>query len=75
MTDLKSRTARISLFVICVEAVIYLLLYKLHDCTVKGIDEKLPQKLFVVAKFSLFYQIRVFIVTKYIIYKHYIHVA
>ena len=56
MTDLKSRTARISLFVICVEAIIYLLLYKLHDCTVKGIDEKLPQKLFVVAKFSLFYQ-------------------
>ena len=25
--------AKISLFVICVEAIIYLLLYNLHDCT------------------------------------------
>ena len=31
---LKSRTAmEMSLFVICVEAIVYLLLYNLHDCT------------------------------------------
>ena len=28
--------AKISVFVICVEAIIYLLLYNLHDCTFKG---------------------------------------
>ena len=28
--------AKSSVFVICVEAVIYLLLYNLHDCTVNG---------------------------------------
>ena len=27
--------AKISAFVICVEAIIYLLLYNLHDCTFK----------------------------------------
>ena len=27
--------AKISVFVICVEAIIYLLLYKLHECTFK----------------------------------------
>ena len=27
--------AKISVFVICVEAIIYLLLYSLHDCTFK----------------------------------------
>ena len=27
--------AKISVFVICVEAIIYLLLYNLHDCTFK----------------------------------------
>ena len=35
---LKTRTAmnaKISVFVICVEAIIYLLLYNLHDCTFK----------------------------------------
>ena len=26
----------ISVFVVCVEAMIYLLLYNLHDCTFKG---------------------------------------
>ena len=36
--NLKTRTtmnAKISLFVICIEAIIYLLLYDLHDCTFK----------------------------------------
>ena len=36
LNNLKTRTdmsARISVFVICVEAIIYLLLYNLHDCT------------------------------------------
>ena len=35
--NLKTRTAmneKISVFAICVEAIIYLLLYNLHDCTV-----------------------------------------
>ena len=27
--------AKFSVFVICVEAIIYLLLYDLHDCTIK----------------------------------------
>ena len=27
--------AKVSVFVICVEAIIYLLLYNLHDCTFK----------------------------------------
>ena len=34
--NLKTRTyinAKISVFVICVEAIMYLLLYDLHDCT------------------------------------------
>ena len=29
----KAMNAKISVFVICVEATIYLLLYNLHDCT------------------------------------------
>ena len=36
LNDLKNRTAmnaKISVFLICVETVIYLLLYNLHDCT------------------------------------------
>ena len=33
--------AKISVFVICVEAIIYLLLYNLHDCTFKGILKNL----------------------------------
>ena len=39
LNNLKTRTAMnvtISVFVICVEAMIYLLLYNLHDCTFKG---------------------------------------
>ena len=35
---LKTRTdvnAKMSVFVICVETIIYLLLYNLHDCTFK----------------------------------------
>ena len=38
LNNLKTRTAmntRISVFIICVEAIIYLLLYDLHDCTFK----------------------------------------
>ena len=38
LNNLKTRTAKnakISVFVICVEAIIYLLLYNLHDCTFK----------------------------------------
>ena len=38
--------AKISVFVICVEAIIYLLLYNLHDCTFKGSStERLYQEL------------------------------
>ena len=36
LNNLKTRAAmneKISLFVICVEAITYLLLYNLHDCT------------------------------------------
>ena len=36
ISNLKTRTAmnvKISAFVICVEVIIYLLLYNLHDCT------------------------------------------
>ena len=36
LNNLKTRTdmnAKISVFVICAEAIIYLLLYNLHDCT------------------------------------------
>ena len=36
LINLKTRAAmnaKMSLFVICVEAIIYLLLYNLHDCT------------------------------------------
>ena len=36
LNNLKTRTdmnAKISVLVICVEAIIYLLLYNLHDCT------------------------------------------
>ena len=38
LDNLKTRTAisaKISVFVICVEAIIYLLLYNSHDCTFK----------------------------------------
>ena len=38
LNNLKTRTAinaKISVLVICVEAIIYLLLYNLHDCTFK----------------------------------------
>ena len=40
LNNLKTRTAmnaKISVFVICVEAIIYLLLYNLHDCTFSSI--------------------------------------
>ena len=36
LNNLKTRTAmnaKISVFVICIEAIIYLLLYNLHECT------------------------------------------
>ena len=39
LNNLKIRTvtkAKISLFVICVEAIVYLLLYNLHDCPLKS---------------------------------------
>ena len=39
LNNLKIRTttnAKYSLFVICVEAIIYLSLYNLHDCTFKN---------------------------------------
>ena len=39
LNNLKTRTAMnvtISVFVVCVEAMIYLLLHNLHDCTFKG---------------------------------------
>ena len=34
--------AKISVFVICVEAIIYLLLYDLHDCTFNGNTNNYP---------------------------------
>ena len=39
LNNLKIRiamNAKISVFVICVEAIMYLLLYNLHDCTLRG---------------------------------------
>ena len=33
--------AKISLFVICVEAIIYLLLYNLHGCAIKYVSAKI----------------------------------
>ena len=39
MNNLKTRTdmnAKISMLVICVEAIIYLLLYNLHECNFNG---------------------------------------
>ena len=36
--------AKISAFVICVQAIIYLLLYNLHDCTLKKEAEKFGQQ-------------------------------
>ena len=36
---------KISVFVICVEAIIYLLLYNLHDCTFKRKENKIFQEL------------------------------
>ena len=45
LNNVKTRTAitsKISVSVICVEAIIYLLLYNLHDCAFKGY---LPQKM------------------------------
>ena len=34
--------AEISLFVVCVEAIIYLLLYNLQDCTFKNVFHRTP---------------------------------
>ena len=36
---------KISVFVICVKAIIYLLLYNLHDCTFKGRILDIPRLL------------------------------
>ena len=36
--------AKISVFVICVEAIIYLLLYSLHDCTFKNLKKTVSQE-------------------------------
>ena len=47
LNNLKTRTAmnaKISAFVICVEAITYLLLYNLHDCTFKNTSEGLLLK-------------------------------
>ena len=42
LNNLKTRTAinaNISVFVVCVETVIYLSLYNLHDCTFKELNQ------------------------------------
>ena len=47
LDNLKTRTtinARISVFVICVEMIVYLLLYNLHDCTFKTFKIFLSEK-------------------------------
>ena len=36
--------AKISLIIICVEAIIYLLLYNLHDCTFKSETNEIFEK-------------------------------
>ena len=44
LNNLKTRTTlnvKISVFVICVEAIIHLLLYNLHDCTFKQLNGKI----------------------------------
>ena len=49
LNNLKTRSvtnAKISVLVIGVEAIIYLLLYNLHDCTFKKIDFEELKKLF-----------------------------
>ena len=54
VNNLKTRTTmnkKISLFVICVEVIIYLLLYNLRDCTFKGKPN------FIFWDFLIFYQI------------------
>ena len=41
VSNLKTRTAmnvKISAFVICVEVIVYSLLYNLHDCTFNGVS-------------------------------------
>ena len=48
LNNLKTRptmNAKVSVFVICVEAIIYLLLYNLHDCTFKENTENKNKKL------------------------------
>ena len=43
---LKARTAmnvKVSVFVTCAEAIVYLLLYNLHDCTFKDFFSKYDQ--------------------------------
>ena len=43
---LKARTAmnvKVSVFVTCAEAIVYLLLYNLHDCTFKDFFSKCDQ--------------------------------
>ena len=47
LDNLKTRTttnAKISVFVICVEVIVYLLLYNLHDCTFKTFKIFLSEK-------------------------------
>ena len=44
--------AKISVFVICIEATIYLLLYDLHDCTFKVVPLKLFKNINLLFKIS-----------------------
>ena len=58
--NLKTRTAinaKISVFLICVEAIIYLLLYNLHDCTFKFSLLSVTCKLF---QFQVFFVVTTF---------------
>ena len=61
LDNLKTRTvmnAKISVFVICVESIIYLLSYNLHDCTFKRKWQKQPPEVFykkaVLKNFAIF---------------------
>ena len=60
LDNLKGRratNAKISVFVICVEAIIYLLLHNLHDCTFKKITPLVSSGISVKRKFLWFIRI------------------
>ena len=59
LNNLKTKTAmnaKISVFVICVEAIIYLLLYNLHDCTFNFFKKELLHKCFLRILLTTFFR-------------------